>query len=73
MFFFNVYEHTVTVFMYTRSGHWIPLLMVVSHHVVAGNSGRIVVLLIAGPSFQPLLFFKIGFLCIVLAVLELAL
>jgi hypothetical protein len=32
---FIVYEHTV--FRYPRRGHWIPLQMVVSHHVVAGN------------------------------------
>jgi hypothetical protein len=42
-FFFNfiyllyVYEYTVAVFRHTRRGHQIPLQMVVSHHVVAGN------------------------------------
>ena len=30
-------EHTATVFRHTRRGHWIPLQMVMSHHVVAGN------------------------------------
>jgi hypothetical protein len=34
---FNVYEYTVAVFRHTRRGHQIPLQMVVSHHVVAGN------------------------------------
>jgi hypothetical protein len=33
----NVYEYTVAVFRHTRRGHHIPLQMVVSHHVVAGN------------------------------------
>jgi hypothetical protein len=32
-----VYEYTVTAFRRDRSGHWIPLQMVVSHHVVARN------------------------------------
>jgi hypothetical protein len=41
-FFFKIYlfyvcEYTVTVFRHTRRGHQIPLQMVVSHHVVAGN------------------------------------
>jgi hypothetical protein len=35
--FIYVYESTVAVFRYTRRGHWIPLQMGVSHHVVAGN------------------------------------
>jgi hypothetical protein len=42
-FLFYLYEYTVTVFRYSRRGHQIPLQMVVSHHVVAGNwtsSGR---------------------------------
>jgi hypothetical protein len=30
-------KYTVVVFRNTRRGHWIPLQMVVSHHVVAGN------------------------------------
>ena len=30
-------EYTVAVFRHTRRGHGIPLQMVVSHHVVAGN------------------------------------
>jgi hypothetical protein len=34
---FYLYEHTVAVFRHTRKGHQIPLQMVVSHHVVAGN------------------------------------
>jgi len=36
-FLFYVYEYTVAVFRHTRRGHQIPLQMVVSHHVVAGN------------------------------------
>jgi hypothetical protein len=32
-----LYEYTVFVFRHTRRGHWIPLQLVVSHHVVAGN------------------------------------
>jgi hypothetical protein len=37
-FVFNVCEYTVAVFRHTRRrGHRIPLQMVVSHHVVAGN------------------------------------
>ena len=40
-FFFKkiyfIYEYTVTVFSHTRRQHQIPLQMVVSHHVVAGN------------------------------------
>jgi hypothetical protein len=34
---FYLYEYTVAVFRYTRRGHQIPLQMVVSHHIVAGN------------------------------------
>jgi hypothetical protein len=34
---FNVYEYIVAVFRYTRRKHQIPLQMVVSHHVDAGN------------------------------------
>ena len=34
---FYVYKYTVAVFRHTRRGHQIPLQMVVSHHVVAGN------------------------------------
>jgi hypothetical protein len=37
IYLFNVYEYTVAVFRHTRKGHRIPLQMVVSHHVVAGN------------------------------------
>ena len=44
IYLFYLYEYTVTVFRHTRRGHWIPLQMVVRHHVVAGNwikaSGR---------------------------------
>jgi len=41
-FFFKTYsfiidKYTVAVFRHTRRGHQIPLQMVVSHHVVAGN------------------------------------
>jgi hypothetical protein len=36
MYLFYVYEYTVAVVGHTRRGHQIPLLMVVSHHVVAG-------------------------------------
>jgi hypothetical protein len=32
-----LYEYTVAVFTLTRRGHQIPLQMVVSYHVVAGN------------------------------------
>jgi hypothetical protein len=32
-----LYEYTVAVFRHTRRGHQMPLQMVVSHHVVAGN------------------------------------
>jgi hypothetical protein len=34
---FIVCDYTVTLFRHTRGGHQIPLQMVVSHHVVAGN------------------------------------
>jgi hypothetical protein len=37
IYLFCVYEYTVAVFRHTRRGHKIPLQMVVSHHVVAGN------------------------------------
>jgi hypothetical protein len=36
-YLFYVYEYTVAVFKHTRRGHWIPLQIVVSHHVVAEN------------------------------------
>jgi hypothetical protein len=32
-----LYAYIVAVFRHTRRGHQIPLQMVVSHHVVAGN------------------------------------
>jgi hypothetical protein len=35
--YFYVYEYTAAVSRHTRRGHRIPLQMVVSHHVVAGN------------------------------------
>jgi hypothetical protein len=34
---FYLYVYIVTLFRHTRRGHQIPLQMVVSHHVVAGN------------------------------------
>jgi hypothetical protein len=37
LFILCIYEYTVAVFRHTRRGHQIPLQMVVSHHVVAGN------------------------------------
>jgi hypothetical protein len=37
IYLFYVYEYTVAVFRHTRRGHKIPIQMVVSHHVVAGN------------------------------------
>jgi hypothetical protein len=37
IYLFYAYEYTVAAFRHTRRGHWIPLQMVVSHHVVAGN------------------------------------
>jgi len=41
-FFFNIYlfiiyKYTVAVFRHTKRGHQIPLQIVVSHHVGAGN------------------------------------
>ena len=32
-----LYDYAVVVFRHTRKGRQIPLQMVVSHHVVAGN------------------------------------
>jgi hypothetical protein len=37
IYLFYLYEYTVAVFSHTRRGHLIPIQMVVSHHVVAGN------------------------------------
>jgi hypothetical protein len=34
---FYAHNYTVVVFRQTRREYWIPLQMVVSHHVVAGN------------------------------------
>jgi hypothetical protein len=36
-YLFYICEYTVAVFRQTKRGHLIPLQMVVSHHVVAGN------------------------------------
>jgi hypothetical protein len=35
--FYMYNEYSVAVFRHTRRGHQVPLQMVVSHHVVAGN------------------------------------
>jgi hypothetical protein len=37
IYLFHVCGYTVPVFRHTRRGHRIPLQMVVSHHVIAGN------------------------------------
>jgi hypothetical protein len=37
IYLFYVYEYTIALFRHTRRGHQIPLQIVVSHHVVAGN------------------------------------
>jgi uncharacterized membrane protein YqaE (UPF0057 family) len=37
IYLFYVYKYTGAVFRHTRRGHQIPLQMVVSHRVVAGN------------------------------------
>ena len=46
LFCIYVFDYTVALFRHTWRGHWIPLQMVVSHHVVAGielrTSGRAV-------------------------------
>jgi hypothetical protein len=34
---FYLYRYTIAVFRHTRRGYQIPLQMVMSHHVVAGN------------------------------------
>jgi hypothetical protein len=31
------YEYIVAGFRYTKRGHWIPLQMIVSYYMVAGN------------------------------------
>ena len=45
-YLFYVYKYTIAVFRHTRRGYWVPLQMVVSHHVVVGielrTSGRAV-------------------------------
>jgi hypothetical protein len=58
---FYLYEYTVALFRHTRRGHQIPLQVVVSHHVVAGNlnSGFLEeqsLLLTAEPSLQVIYF-----------------
>jgi hypothetical protein len=35
--YIHTHTYTVAVFRHNRRGHRIPLQMVVSHHVVAGN------------------------------------
>jgi hypothetical protein len=37
MYLFILYVYTVAIFGHTRRGHWIPLYVVVSDTVVAGN------------------------------------
>jgi len=37
IYLFIIYKYTVAVFRHTRRGYRIPLQMIVSHHVVAGN------------------------------------
>jgi hypothetical protein len=37
IYLFHVYKYTLAVFRHTRRGHQMPLQIVVSHHVVAGN------------------------------------
>jgi hypothetical protein len=37
LFIYYLYEYIVAVFRHTRRGHQIPLQMVMSHHVGAGN------------------------------------
>jgi hypothetical protein len=37
IYLFYICEYIAAVFRRTRRGHWIPLPMVMSHHVVAGN------------------------------------
>jgi hypothetical protein len=36
-YLFNEYKYTIAVFRHTRIGHWIPLQMVMSYHLVAGK------------------------------------
>jgi hypothetical protein len=40
IYLFYVCEYSVVVFRHTRRGHQIPLQMVLSHHVVAGDWTR---------------------------------
>ena len=37
IYLFYAYEYIIAIFRYIRKEHQIPLQMVVSHHVVAGN------------------------------------
>jgi hypothetical protein len=37
IYLFYEYEHIIALFRLIRRGHQIPLQMIVSHHVVAGN------------------------------------
>jgi hypothetical protein len=37
IYLFIVYAYAVVRFRHTRRGHWIPLQMVVNHHVVIGS------------------------------------
>jgi hypothetical protein len=37
IYLFYLNEYTIAVFRHTRIQYWIPLQMVVSHHVVAEN------------------------------------
>jgi hypothetical protein len=49
-------EYIVAVFRYTRRKHQVPLQMVVSHYVVAGNWTQDLwksILFTAEPSLQP--------------------
>jgi hypothetical protein len=55
---FYVYKYTVAVFRHTRRGRQIPLQMVVSHHVVAGNCTQDL-LLTTEPFLQPWIHFSV--------------
>ena len=37
IYLFCLYKYSVAVLRHTRRGHQIPLQMIVSHHLVAGN------------------------------------
>ena len=60
---FYVYEYSVAVFRHTRRAHQIPLQMVVSHYVGAGNwtqdlwkSSYLFVAIISPAPFQALVY-----------------